>query len=179
MTILVRFLKGCKIPAASVFFTALTLFCFGCAHTKPDSRINVVAEKARACIGSSYRRGGTTPAGFDCSGLVFFVYQAVGVTLPRTVEGQYQEGKKISRNKLRDGDVVFFNTKPFARASICFSPCILLGASVPLVYGRTHSGIYIGNNAFVHASSQRGVVVDNMNDEYWEKRYLGGRRYLQ
>ncbi len=131
-----------------------------------------------SCLGIPYRYGGDSRKGMDCSGLVASVYRRVGVKLPHNVDAQYDLGEKVDRDALLYGDVVFFNTEPGAGVSVCFSPCILLGFSVPYVYGKTHNGIYTGGNTFVHASSSRGVVRDNLEDDYWRKRYIGARRYL-
>ncbi len=105
--------------------------------------------------GIRYRWGGTSRAGFDCSGFVQHVYRQHGVSLPRTSREQATRGTSVPRNALRAGDLVFFIT----RGSVI-----------------SHVGMYIGNNRFVHASSGGGRVrVDSLTG-YYAKRYAGARR---
>ncbi|MFD1736948.1 NlpC/P60 family protein [Bacillus salitolerans] len=113
---------------------------------------------AKQYIGVPYKYGGTTDKGFDCSGFLQAVYEQLSITLPRTAADQYQKGEKISKDDLRPGDLVFFET---------YKP------------GASHAGIYIGNDQFIHSSSSKGVSISSINDPYyWSKRYLGARRYL-
>lgn len=119
-----------------------------------------IVEITLASLGTPYIWGGSDPdKGFDCSGLVRFVYQeAVGVDVPRVARQQKRKGKAVRRAQLRAGDLVFFNTRR--------SPA-------------SHVGIYIGNGRFVHAPSRGSEVrVDELDDAYWSKRYTGARRYL-
>ena len=74
--------------------------------------------------------------------------------------------------------MVFFNTKPLYKMSGCCFPCLLFSRSVPMVYGVTHNGIYVGKGKFAHASSKAGVRIDRIDDPYWGPRYIGARRYL-
>ncbi|MDA8334725.1 MAG: LysM peptidoglycan-binding domain-containing protein [Peptococcaceae bacterium] len=104
--------------------------------------------------GVPYRWGGTTPAGFDCSGFVQYVFREAGINLPRDTWEQYTVGVPVAKDQLRRGDLVFFNTEG------------------PI----THDGIYIGNGEFISATSSDGVAVRNINDGYWGPRYAGGRR---
>ncbi|MGM9929745.1 MAG: C40 family peptidase [Bacillus sp. (in: firmicutes)] len=111
------------------------------------------ANIAQQYIGLKYVWGGTTPKGFDCSGLVQYSFKQTGVSLPRTAAQQYKYGKYVGKNGLRKGDMVFFNTTG----------------------GISHVGIYIGNNKFVHSSSS-GLRVDSMNNSYWKPKFVGGKR---
>ncbi|MDV5224715.1 bifunctional murein DD-endopeptidase/murein LD-carboxypeptidase [Providencia rettgeri] len=107
--------------------------------------------------GVSYRLGGTTKSGIDCSSFVQRTFiEQFGVALPRTTSEQESSGKSVSRNSLKAGDLVLFKT------------------------GRRmkHVGIYIGDNKFVHASTSSGVIVSEMTNEYWNKRYYAGRRII-
>lgn len=113
--------------------------------------------RAQDFLGIRYRRGGQTPeTGFDCSGLVGYVFQSLGTQLPRTAREMSREGTRINKDELQPGDLVFFNTMRRA-----FS----------------HVGIYMGNNQFLHAPASGGAVrIDDMRENYWFKRYNGARR---
>jgi cell wall-associated NlpC family hydrolase len=115
----------------------------------------------RTLLGRHYNLGGATPGdGFDCSGFTKYVYvKALGLRLPRTAREMAASGKPVyAKEDLIAGDLVFFN---------------LLG------YDYSHVGIYIGNGRFFHASTNKGVIViGNMKNEYFAKRYNGARRVL-
>lgn len=118
-----------------------------------------IVTHAKEQLGVPYRFGGTTPSGFDCSGFIGYVYKKVGIELPRTASGQFGAGKSVSKSDLQVGDLVFFET---------YKP------------GPSHSGIYIGDDQFIHVSSTRGVSISSVNDPYyWAERYLGARRILE
>ena len=123
-----------------------------------SSTANAVIATARNYIGVPYVWGGSTPAGFDCSGLVQYVFQKHGISLNRTVATQYQQGVAISRSNLSPGDLVFFQNTSSA--------------------GLSHIGIYIGNGEFIHASSSQGVTISQLSNTYWNARYYGARRVL-
>ena len=105
--------------------------------------------------GVPYVWGGASPAGFDCSGFVQYVFAQVGINLPRTADVQYELGRKILQPDLQPGDLVFFET---------YEP------------GASHNGIYVGEGKFVAANSGTGVAVASLADPYWNTRYLGARR---
>ncbi|WP_144509540.1 C40 family peptidase [Bacillus sp. FJAT-22090] len=114
---------------------------------------------AKNLIGIKYRGGGTTTAGFDCSGFVGYVYNDLGVSLPRTASGMHASGSKVEKSDLISGDLVFFNTS---------------GKSV------SHVGIYIGDGKFIHSSTSKGVKIDKLSDPYyWGKRYVGAKRVTE
>ncbi|NOL49453.1 C40 family peptidase [Pelistega europaea] len=117
------------------------------------------SELAQAALnyrGVRYRFGGTTPQGFDCSGLIYYTASKhMGVELPRSSASMAKVGTSVSRDKLQPGDLVFFNTRGFRNS---------------------HVGIYLGNNEFLHAPrTGKPVRVEKM-DDYWNKRYNGARR---
>jgi cell wall-associated NlpC family hydrolase len=109
-------------------------------------------------IGTGYKLGGQSFTGMDCSGFVRHVYSvATGILLPHNALAISRAGMKIHRTELQLGDLVFFNTMKRT-----FS----------------HVGIYLGDNRFVHASSTKSdsVMVSDMGERYWAKRFTGARR---
>lgn len=106
--------------------------------------------------GVRYRTGGNTKSGVDCSGFTVAVYASVyGIMLPRVSREQYRTSRKISTTELQEGDLVFFNTNG---------------------NGVSHVGVYLGNNKFIHASVSRGVMVNDLFEPYYLKRYYGAGR---
>jgi cell wall-associated NlpC family hydrolase len=125
------------------------------APTTADGR--AISQAALDLRGIPYRYGGSTPdTGFDCSGLVQWVFRRFGIILPRETQDQFLFGASVDRAALRPGDLVFFTT----------------GAQPA-----SHVGIVIGPDAFVHAPNSRGVVrVERLSASYWQQRYAGARR---
>jgi cell wall-associated NlpC family hydrolase len=108
--------------------------------------------------GTPYRLGGLSKKGIDCSGFVYLTFkQRFGITLPRTTKAQVKQGDKISRRKLKPGDLVFFKTGWRTR----------------------HVGIYIGNGKFLHASTSKGVIISKLDNVYWKKKYWRAQRILE
>jgi cell wall-associated NlpC family hydrolase len=107
-------------------------------------------------LGRPYRWAGIGRGGFDCSGLVFRVFTALGIALPHSSSGQYGGGTAVPAARLVPGDLVFFRTYNS---------------------GPSHVGIYLGANRFIHASVMRGVIVSSMDEPYYRARFLGARRY--
>ena len=106
--------------------------------------------------GIRYKSGGSDPSGFDCSGLVQYVFARQGIALPRDVRRQFQAGYEISTADVRPGDLLFFNTESD---------------------GASHVAIALDGQTFVHAPNSRGVVrVERLSTTYWSRRYLGARR---
>jgi peptidoglycan DL-endopeptidase LytE len=116
------------------------------------SKVDLLITEAKKHIGTPYVWGGSTPAGFDCSGYLNYVYAKAGITLPRTVATIWGATKPISSTKV--GDLVFFET---------YEP------------GPSHAGIYLGDNKFIHASTSAGVTISDLNNTYWNPRYLGAK----
>ncbi len=112
---------------------------------------------ALSLIDTPYKYGGNTPqGGFDCSGLIVYVYRrAAGFSLPRTVAQLAHVGLPVRASAVRTGDLVLFDTS-----------------------GRySHAGIYVGDGRFVHAPSTGGTVrLDGMRARYWAQRFSGVRR---
>ncbi|WP_144635752.1 C40 family peptidase [Bordetella genomosp. 13] len=123
---------------------------------------DLVVRAGMDAIGTPYSWGGDDPDdGFDCSGLVLFVYREIaGVELPRTARAQRKTGRSVARNQLQPGDLVFFTTR--GRRG-----------------GISHVGMYVGRGEFVHAPSRGETVrVDRLDNSYWQRTYAGARRYL-
>ena len=123
----------------------------------PDP-VDQLIELALNLRGTPYVYGGKTPAGFDCSGYARYVYQQVGVTLPGSSRAQFTSGTSISLDEAQRGDLVFFS-----------------------IYGDriNHVGILLdtvsGSTPFVHATSSRGVRIDQLEDAYYASRLVGAR----
>jgi len=114
---------------------------------------------AREMLGQPVVWGGASPdQGFDCSGLVQYVYKRAGINLPRTADIQFLVGRTVSPASLQPGDLVYYTT---------YEP------------GASHVGIYIGNSKIIHTSFSKGVVaIADMNDSYFVQRYYGAKRVL-
>jgi cell wall-associated NlpC family hydrolase/LysM repeat protein len=116
-----------------------------------------IVSAAMRHLGARYVFGGTSPGGFDCSGFIWYVHQALGRPVSRGLWGQLNGGPRIALSALQPGDTVFFaNT---------YMP------------GLSHAGIYIGGGRFVHASDEAsGVKISSLSDSYWGPRYIGASR---
>ncbi len=120
---------------------------------EPAPMAGDVVGYAMQFIGTPYLYGGTTPAGFDCSGFVGYCYRnSLGISLPRTSGGMASGGTAVANPA--PGDVVYFGS----------------GGSV------SHVGIYTGNGQFISATNS-GVKVDALHSGYWGPKYMGARRY--
>jgi cell wall-associated NlpC family hydrolase len=115
-----------------------------------------IATAALQLQGIPYRLGGADVHGFDCSGLVQYVFALYGIALPRVVHDQFRVGTRIRLAELEPGDLVFFSAD---------------GDDA------SHVGIVIGGDRFVHAPNARGVVrVDSFASGYWGEHVTEGRR---
>ncbi len=126
------------------------------AEAPAATTLNPIVATALAQQGVPYQWGGSDPSGFDCSGLVQYVFAQHGVTLPRETADQYGVGQEASVQELQPGDLVFFQT---------------------VSRGPSHVGIALGDNRFVHAPSEGGTVrVEQLSMIYWSRRVIGARR---
>ena len=106
--------------------------------------------------GVPYTIGGSTMDGIDCSAFSKMLLDSIyGEEVPRTAQQQYELCKHIKKDKLKEGDLVFFHT--------------MRGGYI------THVGVYLQNNKFIHASSH-GVMISDLNDDYWRKTYRASGR---
>ena len=109
------------------------------------------ARVATHYLGTPYARAGMSPAGFDCSGLVTYVFARVGVSVPHNAAQQYRYGTPVARSHLRPGDLVFFDRL-------------------------RHNGIYLGDGKFIHATTPGGVKISSLDNEWFRTRWVGARR---
>ena len=119
---------------------------------------DAVTATALEYLGVPYRWGGSTPRGFDCSGFTWYVFGRHGMELPRVAADQFRVGRRIDRNAVRPGDLLFFET---------------------ISEGPSHVALALDADRFVHAPSRRGKVrVERLSSTYWAGRFLGARRVL-
>ncbi len=127
----------------------------------PEDSVNLdrAIQTASSYLGTRHRMGGLSRQGIDCSGLVKVAFAEAGLVLPHSSNEQARFGRVIPQmEELKAGDMVFFCNSYATRNPI------------------THSGIYIGNNNFIHASFSAGVVITSLESPYWNERFLFGTR---
>ena len=119
-----------------------------------------ILAKAQQYLGTPYVYGGASPAGFDCSGFVYYVLKSLGYSPNRTPADQYVHGSFVAKADLKVGDIVFF-------ANTAGS-------------GISHVGIYSGNGQFIHSPNSRSVVsYADLTSGYWAEHYYGARRVVE
>lgn len=127
-------------------------------HPSPAVVRQALLDQHERWVGTPYRLGGTTGRGVDCSALVQNIFSAsFHYDLPRTTGEQVELGEAIERSQLQAGDLVFF--KP------------------PGPY--RHVGIYLGEGLFLHASTSQGVMISELDNQYWQRYYWQARRTLE
>jgi murein DD-endopeptidase len=154
-----------RYTLARIACVAVLLVLVGCASSpgRPEGTASApppgekIAALAQTLVGSPYRYGGADPAGFDCSGLVFFVHHELGIDVPRTAVEQSFAATPVTAGDLEPGDVVFFRD-PGPRV--------------------THVGVYVGEHRFVHApKTGRPVSYASLDDDYYRATFLGAGRF--
>lgn len=127
-----------------------------------DYDIEAAIAYATSLTGAPHRMGGRSPEGLDCSGLVMLAHSKVNVELPHSAQEQARYGKIIPpEDELKRGDLVFFHST--------YNTSRLV----------THSGIYLGDDKFIHTSSSVGVTVSDLHaSPYWSEHYLFATRLL-
>jgi cell wall-associated NlpC family hydrolase len=117
----------------------------------PAPRNATAARLATRYLGAPYVWAGSSPSGFDCSGLVMYAFSQVGVAIPHNAAQQFRLGAPVERDRLIPGDIVFFNQL-------------------------RHNGIYLGDGRFVHATKPGGVKIARLDDGWFRTRWVGARR---
>ena len=120
-------------------------------------RAQAIVQLASRELGAPYVYGGDTPRGFDCSGLVYYVFRRAGFAVPRTANDQLYASHPVNLSDLQPGDLVFFE----------------IAGDIQM-----HVGIYVGNGVFIHApETGQPVSYARLDARYWESRFVGGGRF--
>jgi cell wall-associated NlpC family hydrolase len=145
-----RLSSASPLPTGDIAVGAAAATPEGSTVAPPNVHGGVVGIAMRY-LGVPYRWGGASPSGFDCSGLVVYVFAQIGISLPHSSYALYGMGTPVSRDQLQPGDLVFFA-------------------------GLGHMGIYIGGGQFIHAPHTGDVVKISSISGYYSSNYVGARR---
>lgn len=127
-----------------------------------SKKIKSIIKHAKTFSGTTYKYGGTTKKGMDCSGLVYTSFKKENIVLPRTSRTMATQGKAVSLKKVIVGDLLFFKTNK--RKNVI-----------------SHVGLVVetkGDIKFIHASTSRGVIISSLNEKYWNTSFAEARRVL-
>lgn len=178
LCLLLVLLAGCagtprEAPTSGYFSTSLPLFDYDPLMSPVDNPIlelrsfqqppvalvrEILLAQHQRWVGTPYRLGGNGQNGVDCSALMQHVFSdSFGMSLPRTTGAQALHGQRVERSELRAGDLVFFRP--------------------PGSYN--HVGVYIGDGFFLHASTSQGVILSELENDYWQRHYWQARRPME
>ena len=123
-----------------------------------DTKIETLIGLAKSKIGSSYLYAAAGPDHFDCSGFVYYVYKENGIKIPRTSLNQSKSGDKLTRDEIKRGDILFFDTHDRKHVN--------------------HSGVYLGDGKFIHSSSGKahGVTISDLDHGFYKDKFRWGVR---
>lgn len=169
-----------KLRSCVSLFSVLSCFLlFSCSTPKelskndsviykysPNPKIDSLLSFAFKQMNKPYKRGASGPNKFDCSGFTSYVFNEFGYPLLRTSEGQTRNGKKVSKNKLQPGDLVFFKGRNSLSSRI---------GHVGIVLSINEDGSF----TFIHAASSTGISHDKSTTDYYAKRYVSAHRVIE
>lgn len=137
-----------------LIFIAFLVFNLSASSQEVDSTVHSIAQE---WLGTRYRMGGNNRNGIDCSGFSRMLYLKVfGESLPRTAREQYKRTKRVPKDSLLVGDLVFFRMK---------------------TQTTWHVGVYLGDGMFIHAANRRtGVIISSLEETYYKRTFLSGGR---
>ncbi|MGN0214361.1 MAG: C40 family peptidase [Muribaculaceae bacterium] len=128
-------------------------------------QIRQLLDYAATFKGTRYRRGSSSPKGFDCSGFTSYVFKKFGYELNRSSSTQVKNGTPVAKNELQPGDLVFFNGRAVGKRI----------GHVGIVTDVNENGTF----EFIHSSNTRGVVVSSSEEPYYKRRYVGANRVIE
>jgi cell wall-associated NlpC family hydrolase len=136
------------------------------ASTATTDKANQIIATGEKYMGVHYKHGGHAQSGFDCQGLMKFIFGKYGIDLPSGARKQSKVGTYVSRDQLKPGDLVFFSTVATMKYS---------AKSIKRI---GHVGVYIGNGKVLHTYGKPGVTITNLNSKWWSSHYVTARRVL-
>jgi len=133
------------------------------SKSKSSNTSESIISYAKTFKGTRYKFGGTSKKGMDCSGLVYTSFLKEDISLPRVSRDMAKKGKRISKDKISRGDLVFFKTNKNRNVI-------------------NHVGLVVeskrGNILFIHSTSSRGVIISSLDEKYWRNAFVEGRKVI-
>lgn len=144
-----------------IFILILLTYFANAQTTVMVNKTDKLISLAKSKLGSSYEPTKAGPDHFDCSGFVYYVFTNIGISIPRTSIDQSESGKKLTREELEKGDILFFDT--YERNHV------------------NHSGIYLGDGKFIHSSSGKayGVIISDLDKGFYLDKFRWGVRKIE